>query len=140
MTTSIKTESAPEVHTNGDSNAVCKTEPNREKQHVKPPVDMYKRKDGVTLVVDLPGVNKKDLEVTVEDEVLTVEGKAETGPEADGSWLWREFLPARYRCRFQLSREIDVANIKAEMQHGTLSLSLPFAEAALPRQIEVRSA
>lgn len=87
-----------------------------------PAVDIYENNEGLTLVTDLPGVSREQLNLGVEQGVLTIEAAA----DAHG-----------YYRRFQLPEHLDLDHVQAELKHGVLTLRLPKAEAAKPRKIEV---
>lgn len=106
--------------------------------HVVPPVDVFEDANGITLLADLPGVSRERLGVRVDGETLTIEGTADvSGPERLELVYGEARVPA-YRREFTLSRELDAARIDAELKDGVLRLSIPKAEEARPRRIEVR--
>ena len=88
-----------------------------------PAVDIYENNDGLTLLADLPGVGRDQLNLGVEQGVLTIEGKTASS--------------YGYYRRFQLPEHLDLEHVKAELKHGVLTLHLPKAEAAKPRKIAV---
>ncbi|MCX8071710.1 MAG: Hsp20/alpha crystallin family protein [Candidatus Binatia bacterium] len=107
-----------------------------EDRYVAPAVDIYETPEELVLVADLPGVGKDDLEVRVEEDVLTIRGTPRHA--APGEPVWREFeLPNFFR-QFELSEVIDQEKISADFKHGVLTLHLPKAEKAKPRKIEVK--
>ena len=103
-----------------------------------PPVDIYETEDGLTVVVDLPGVAKGDVDVNVENDLLTISGKAST--RTPGEKRYQEYALANYFRQFQLSEKVDREKIQAEIKHGVLKLHLPKAEAAKPKKISVKVA
>jgi HSP20 family molecular chaperone IbpA len=106
--------------------------------YVRPPVDIYEKPDGLVLMADLPGVPKENLEVRVEDGLLTIKAKA--AHMVPGEPVYREFeLPGFFR-QFEIVDEIDTEKIKAELKNGVLTLSLPLSEKAKPKKIEVKVA
>jgi HSP20 family protein len=112
--------------------------PNREwgRMYV-PPVDIYEGEDSLMMNVDMPGVDEKSVEVTVESQVLTIEGRVELDVPA-GHELARAECQARgYRRVFELSDEIDAAGLKARVKNGVLRLTLPKREEAKSRKIEI---
>ncbi len=102
---------------------------------VRPAVDISETEDGLTLVADIPGVNKGGLNVGIDQGILTIEGKAE--PSRQGQALFREFELVNYYRQFQLPAEIDAEKIAAELKNGVLTLRLPKSAAAKPRRIEI---
>jgi HSP20 family protein len=106
--------------------------------HVVPPVDIFEDETGITLLADLPGVRREQLGVRVDGDSLSIEGTAEiTGPGAM-ELVYGEAQPAVYRREFSLSRELDASRIEAQLKDGVLRLTIPKAEEARPRRIEVR--
>ena len=114
------------------------SEATRSREHfVTPAVDIFETEQGLTLVADVPGLDREHLNIDIDKGVLTLEGRT---PESQGSQeIYREFTMPSYYRQFQLPDTIDLARISAEIQNGVLTLKLPKAEAAKPRRIEVRS-
>jgi HSP20 family protein len=104
---------------------------------VLPPVDIFENDSGITLMADMPGVAKDQLELRVEGDSLLVEGSAEPGIPEGLEPLWAEVRVARYRRAFTLSRELDTARIEANLKDGVLTLRIPKQAHAQPRRIEV---
>jgi HSP20 family protein len=104
-----------------------------------PPVDIFETDGGLTVVADLPGVRNQDLDIRVEEGVLTIQAQAAT-PAETGESLRREFALRGYHRAFQLSDKVAVDKIEAELKNGVLTLRLPKAEAAKPRRVEVKVA
>lgn len=107
-------------------------------RHLRPPVDIYETAEGLVLMADLPGVAKEDLRVDVDGDQLTISGKA--SHVAPGDPIYREYELANFYRQFELNEEIGREKITAELKHGVLTLNLPKAEKAKPKQIEVKVA
>ncbi len=107
-----------------------------ENRYQVPPVDIYEQGDDLVVVADLPGVDRDGLKVRVDEDLLTIEGHVSKGSASDQ--VLREYELVDYYRQFRLSEEIDPERISAELKHGVLTLVLPKAEVAKPRQIEVR--
>jgi HSP20 family molecular chaperone IbpA len=121
---------------NKEENQVVKREITRNPDYYATPlVDIFETQDGLTVVADLPGVEKTGLKVQVEDGILTIEGKI--GESKREHLLIKEFEPVNFFRQFEISEIIDQERISAELKHGVLTLNLPKAEAAKPKQIEV---
>ncbi len=102
-----------------------------------PPVDVIEDSNGITLYADLPGVPKDRLNLHVEAGTLTIEGEISLPtPEGMDATHIEVTLP-RYRRVFTLSKELDPTKVSAELAHGVLKLSIPKAEHAQPRRIQV---
>jgi len=103
-----------------------------------PAVDIFEIPEGLAVVADLPGVDKGEVDVHVENGVLTISGKAKDQTRGDS--LYREFQLVNYFRQFQLSEQVDQEKIRAELKAGVLSVHLPKAEKAKPKKIGVRVA
>jgi HSP20 family protein len=107
-------------------------------RYVAPPVDIYETREGLVVLADLPGVAKEALEVRVENNMLTIRGHARHG--VPGEVTYREYELVNFFRQFELSEKVDQGRITADLQCGVLTLHLPKAAEAKPRQIEVRVA
>jgi HSP20 family protein len=104
-----------------------------------PLVDIYETDDSLVIVADMPGVNGKDVEIDLKDDVLTLQGKITPIQDKDATPLWREYEEGHYYRQFILSEIVDQNRISAEMSNGVLRLTLPKVERAKPRRIEVKT-
>lgn len=102
---------------------------------IRPAVDIFETEEGLTLIADLPGVNKDDLHVDIDQNLLTVQANARS--HLSGEPVLREFIHGNFYRQFQLPDEIDPGKIAAEMKNGVLTLQLPKSEAAKPRHIAI---
>ena len=107
-----------------------------EARYVTPPVDIFETDEGLTVVADVPGLDEQSLEISLDQGILTIEGKAGFG---SGELLWREYAMDGYWRQFQLPDTFDAGKAKAEVKHGVLTLHLPKAEAAKPRKIAIET-
>ncbi|MBN2645569.1 MAG: Hsp20/alpha crystallin family protein [Desulfuromonadaceae bacterium] len=98
-------------------------------------VDIVETDDQLTLIGDLPGVDQRDLDIQIEKGVLTISGLLRLAKE--GSDLLREFDEARYYRQFKITESIDTEKTTASFDQGVLTLTLPKAETAKPRKIEI---
>jgi HSP20 family protein len=103
---------------------------------VAPPVDIYETPDGLVVLADLPGVAKEALDVRVDNNVLTLRGQARHA--VPGEATYREYELVNFFGQFELNEKVDQQRITADLKCGVLTLNLPKAEEAKPRQIEVR--
>ncbi|TFZ05842.1 Hsp20/alpha crystallin family protein [Ramlibacter henchirensis] len=106
--------------------------------HVVPPVDVFEDESGITVLADLPGVSRDRLGVRVDGDSLLIEGTAEVAGPKDMDMVYGEAQVPAYRREFTLSRELDASRIEAQLKDGVLRLTIPKAEEAKPRRIEVR--
>jgi len=105
-------------------------------RYVAPPVDIYETRDGLVVLADLPGVAKEALEVRVDNNVLTIRGQVHHAVPSDVTY--REYELVNFFRQFELHEKVDQQRITADLKCGVLTLNLPKAEEAKPRQIEVR--
>ncbi len=101
-----------------------------------PPVDIYEIQDTLVVLVDMPGVGKDAVSVDVEDGILTISGR--TDYSIRGEAVIEEFGLLNFYRQFQLNEQVDQEKIEAELKNGVLTVKLPKAEKAKPRQIQVK--
>jgi len=101
-----------------------------------PTVDIFESEEALTLVADMPGVDKDGLDINLEKGVLTIKGNVNL--EDRGNPLMREFSYAGYYRQFKLSEHIDAEKTNAQLTNGVLTLNIPKAESAKPKRIEIR--
>lgn len=104
--------------------------------YMTPPANIRETKDGYILEAEMPGVTKAGLEVTVENNELTIVGHRQDS-DLSGEMLYRESRKWDYRRAFELDPSIDLSRITAKMDAGVLTLTLPKTEAVKPRKITV---
>lgn len=106
-----------------------------QERYITPPVDICENATGLTVVADMPGVDQAGLDIRVEDDILTLKGR--TSHAAAGTPIAREYELLNFFRQFELSDEVNVDGIRAELKHGVLTLYLPKREKAKPRKIDV---
>ena len=106
-----------------------------------PAMDIREDEDQYVLEAELAGLTEKDIEVKVENDILTLSRKIEeeTEDKKEG-YVVRERRHASFRRSFYLPKDVDREKIAAHFDNGLLTLALPKAEKAKPRQIEVKKA
>ncbi len=120
-----------------ESRGVRKREETRtEEWFVRPSVDIYETEDGLNVIADLPGVLGEDLNVKVEDNILTIEAKPKYSEPSEP--FLREFQLTGFFRQFQLPEEVDQEKISGELKDGVLRLHLPKAEKSKPKKIKVK--
>jgi HSP20 family protein len=102
-----------------------------------PTADIYETRDALTVILELPGVERNNVDVRVEDGVLNVQGRLDLSKYQGLQPLYTEYNVGHYSRSFQLSSKIDQNSIGAELKDGVLTLTLPKVEDAKPRKIEV---
>ena len=105
-------------------------------QFVAPVSSVIENGDGYMLQVEMPGVNKEGLEISVENNELTILGRRSL-PTMDGTLIHRESRPENFRRTFELDPSIDPGKISAKIEQGVVTLTLPKAEQVKPRKITV---
>jgi HSP20 family protein len=115
-------------------------EQTRPGRYYVPSVNIYEFDDLLKLWVDMPGVREKDVEVSLQDGVLTIVGKVATEMYAGLRPLYTEYNVGNYYREFAVNESIDDSQIKAKLRNGVLELELPKKEHARPKRIEVRNA
>ncbi|MES2951210.1 MAG: Hsp20/alpha crystallin family protein [Pseudomonadota bacterium] len=125
---------------NTDKQEVARTasaEQNQQQRAVLPAVDVFEDASGITLLADMPGVSKEQLELKVEGEALLIEGSVQQHTPDGLEAVYAEVRVPRYRRSFTLSRELDTTRIEANLKDGVLSLRIPKQAHAQPRRIAV---
>jgi HSP20 family protein len=102
-----------------------------------PNADIFETEDALTVVLEMPGVNKDAVDISVENGVLTVEGRIDFGKYEGLQPVYCEYNIGPYRRSFRISNRVDHEKIRAEMRDGVITLTLPKAEEAKPRRIPV---
>jgi HSP20 family protein len=105
-------------------------------QFVVPAASVVEDGDAYLLKVEMPGVNKEGLEISVENDELTIVGRPSL-PKIEGALIHRESRPENFRRAFELDPSIDTSKISARIEQGILTLTLPKAEQVKPRKITV---
>jgi HSP20 family molecular chaperone IbpA len=100
-----------------------------------PTTDIFEADDALTIVLEMPGVDKSNVDINIESDVLTVEGRVDFAKYEDMQPVYTEYNIGHYRRSFSLSNKIDQSKIAADMKDGVLTVTLPKAEEAKPRRI-----
>jgi len=102
-----------------------------------PTADIYESQDALNVVLEMPGVEKGNIDVRVEEGMLKIEGRLDLSKYQDVVPLYTEYNIGHYARSFRLSSKIDQAKISADLKDGVLFLTLPKAEEAKPRTVKV---
>jgi HSP20 family protein len=105
-------------------------------QFVAPPASVIEAGGGYTLEVERPGVNKDGLDISVENNELTIIGRRSL-PAVEGTLIHHESRPENFRRTFDLDPSIDTNKVSAKIDQGLVRLTLPKAEHVKPRKIAV---
>ena len=103
-----------------------------------PVADIFETDQSLTVILEMPGVNKDSVDIKVENDVLTIEGWIDFGRYEELQPLYTEYNIGNYARSFQLSSKIDQDRISAELKDGVMTLVLPKSAKAKPRKISVR--
>ncbi len=121
-----------------DNKQISRASTEQEQQRaVLPAVDVFEDACGITLLADMPGVPKEQLELKVEGDALLIEGGVQPRTPDGLEAIYAELRVPRYRRSFTLSRELDSTRIEANLKDGVLSLRIPKQAHAQPRRIAV---
>ena len=99
--------------------------------------DIYETDDALTVVMEIPGVEKKDVDVNIENDVLRVEGRLDFTKYEGLEPLYTEYNVGHFARAFTLSNKIDQQQIAAELNDGVLTLTLNKVKDAIPRKIAI---
>ena len=113
-----------------------KSDQQRSEQFMTPIASVIEGGDVYMLNVEMPGVNKEGLEISVENNELTIIGRRSLA-QIEGTLIHRESRPENFRRVFELDPSIDMSKISARIDQGVLALTLPKAEQVKPRKITV---
>ncbi len=105
------------------------------------PLDVRETEEAIVVTASLPGVAPEDIEVTIEDRVLSIRTETAAGDETDnGNYLVRERRTGSWRRALRLPESVDAENVESGYEHGVLTITLPKREEAQARRIEVKVA
>ena len=108
-----------------------------ETPHTKPRYAVDGNKDNLSVQVELPGVKKENVEISLDGEVLNLHAKRSSASAPEWKTLHRELSELDFSLRLKLNAPVDETRMTARLEHGVLTLNLPVREAAKPRRIEV---
>ena len=110
--------------------------PTTREKYLVPPVDIYETKEGLTVLADLPGVSKEDINVRVDKGILTIEGRPKQLTQLP--LIYQEYELLAFFRQFELTEQVDQEKIRAEFKNGVVKIDLPKAEKVKPRTIPVQ--
>ena len=122
-----------------ESGGVGAVERTRSETVYLPDVDIVETRDQVVVIADMPGVDEASVNVTLENDVLSLEGTV-SGPVPAGCRLDRcEYGRGTFARAFAISADVEAKGIQATMRHGVLRVVLPKTDAVKPRKIAVKA-
>jgi HSP20 family protein len=106
-----------------------------------PPVDIFEREDLVVIRAEVPGMSREDMDVRIENRVLTLKGERKPDPEvSENNALHTERFYGEFTRSFSLPATVDASKISATYKDGVLEVSVPKSENAKPKQVEIKAA
>ncbi len=103
-----------------------------------PAVNMYHDNDNLYLVAELPGVKNEDLDITLEEDSITIKGVKKTNAPEDVSYHRRERAQGSFNRAITLPTKVSPEKAKATLSHGILKIILPKADEVKPKKIEIK--
>jgi HSP20 family molecular chaperone IbpA len=116
---------------------VSKEEQTVPARYYVPPTDIFETEDALTVVVELPGVEKQAIEVKVENDVLRIDARIDFTKYGNLDPLYTEYNIGHFARSFTLSNKIDQQQIGAQLDDGVLTLTLKKAKEMVPRRIAI---
>jgi HSP20 family protein len=116
---------------------VSKEEKTVPARYFVPTTDIFETADALTVVMELPGVDKQALDVDIENDVLRVEGRIDYSKYEGMDPLYTEYNVGHFARSFTLSNKIDQQQISAQLEDGVLTLTLKKAKEPMPRRIAI---
>jgi HSP20 family protein len=128
-----------QVQNRTNNQVQTETEGHTPRRPVLRPVSNIIEEDGkVVLRLEMPGVDKDNVDVRIEDDHLVVEGQR-PDEEVNGSYVVRERRHGDYFHRFTLDDTVDREKVDAKMEHGVLTVTLNLKESVKPRKVQIKS-
>ena len=107
-------------------------------QGAYPKVNVYEYDDKIGIVAEIPGLDKKNVSVDVEDQVLTISGDKHGFDDSGGKCITRELKQSSFKRSFNLGEHLDGDSVSAKFKDGMLSISVPKVEPAKPKKHSVK--
>ena len=101
-------------------------------------MNIYETADDYMLTADMPGLNKEDVKINIEDGSLVIFGKIKFKEMMDKRYILNESAIGNYYRKFNISDSIDDTRIEAKMENGQLNIRLPKHERVKPKIIEIK--
>jgi HSP20 family molecular chaperone IbpA len=102
------------------------------------PVNVWETPEGYQAALLAPGLDEASINVTVHDDTLAIEGELQFSIPENSKPIWQEFGPSKFRRSLRLGTAVDPARVEAMYKNGLLLVTMPKAEHAKPRQIQVQ--
>lgn len=128
---------AQELSVRDKQELVSKDEKTVPGRYYVPSADIYETDEALHVVMEMPGVEKKDLDVALENDVLRIAGRIDFSKYEGMEPVYTEYNVGHYTRSFTLSNKIDQEKISAQLDDGVLTLTLPKAKEAQPRRVSI---
>lgn len=106
--------------------------------HIAPRIDLIEKENGYELLAAIPGVQKTDVSIAIEDGLLKLSTKESDSKETEGKSLVSEILKAEYKRTIRLPKNADTESTDATLENGILKIYLAKRKESLPKQIEIK--
>jgi HSP20 family protein len=136
-TEGVMATAAQELAVHEKKELVSKEEKTVPGRYYIPYTDIHETDEALTVVMEMPGVETKDINVSLENDVLRVDGQIDFAKYEGMEPVYTEYNVGPYTRSFTLSNKIDQEKISAQLEDGVLTLTLPKAKEALPRRISI---
>ena len=104
-----------------------------------PPADMHETQNEAVIAVELPGLNEKDIRLSIADDVLTVQGEKQKGELQEANRYRQERWFGKFERAFSLPFPVEAGQVKATFRDGVLTVKLPKAEEVKPKEIKIET-
>ena len=104
---------------------------------VNHPVDIYEANEGLNIDIACVGLTKKDIDLTIEGDILRVEYKKENGSN-EAEYIQRNIAKRAFNFGWRISRRFDLSSLDAKLQNGLLHLFAPLAEESKPKSVTIK--
>tara|TARA_Y100000401_G_scaffold111277_1_gene109376 strand:- start:179 stop:586 length:408 start_codon:yes stop_codon:yes gene_type:complete len=105
---------------------------------VNHPVDIWEDKEGLTLEVACVGLNKSDVDVDIEDDILKVSYNKQEGSNESAHYHYRGVKKSSFDLGWKIARRFDLTKASANMENGLLKILVPFSKAAKPKSLKIQ--
>jgi HSP20 family molecular chaperone IbpA len=129
---------SPALQVQEKKELVSKGEKTVPARYYVPSTDIYETDDALQVVMEVPGVDRKDIDIKVEENTLKVEAKIDPSKYEGMEPLYTEYNVGHFARSFALSQKIDQQQIGAALADGILTLTLKKVQQAQPRRIEIK--
>src|SRR5690242_11201178 len=102
-----------------------------------PVTDIFETPEALTVVLEMPGVDRDSIEANVENSVVTIQGRIDFSKYEGMQPVYTEYIVGHYARSFEISHQLDQTKISAQMKDGVVTIVLPKSEHTKPRRIQI---